>query len=413
MKVLVLAPNCDGTDVGEAWSTHQWVARLGRLHDLTLLTTRRAGRTPPSAQLPHVRVVEWNELPVPARWERLRATLKPGYPLFALQARHWIRAAQRRGERFDLAHQLAPLALRYPSPLADGDTPYVLGPLAGSVEAPRSFDEELGGSAWYVRLRALDRVRLRHDPWLRRSFERASVVVGVAPYVGELLAGLQLARIEYAAETGVEELPPQRPARAARPGALELLYVGRVVRTKGVIFAIRAVAALADFPDVRLTVVGAGDDLERCRREAAALGVAQRVTFTGRVARAEVEERYRASDVFLFPSLREPSGNVVFESMRHGLAIVACRAGGPGHVLVDGENALLAPARDPDQFTAALAERVRRLALDVELRRRLGAGARERVADVALWDAKARWMSSLYSRVSRNETRRSAQPASI
>ncbi|MCY3002598.1 MAG: glycosyltransferase [Planctomycetota bacterium] len=403
MKLLLVAPSCDGTDVGEAWSAHQWVSRLGKRHQVTLLTTRRKGRRAPSEQLPGVRVIEWDDLELPPKWERVSAMLKPGYALFHRRASRWIDAARRAGERFELAHQLTPIALRYPSPLAGSGLPYVLGPLAGSVEATAAFDEELRGSAWFVRLRALDRARLRFDPWLRASYRNASLVLGVAPYVDKLLAPIGVRRIEFASETGVVELPPERPPCIAPRGQCEFLYVGRVVRNKGVVFAIRALARLRDMPGTRLTIVGAGDDLERCRAEALRLGLEARVRFLGRLPRETVEEQYRNANAFLFPSLREPSGNVVFESMRHGLPVIACASGGPGHVVVHGESGLLVDARTPESFVEELAHAMRQVASSPNLRLALGAGARARVASLALWDRKIDWMCALYEQVTRSE----------
>ena len=98
-------------------------------------------------------------------------------------------------------------------------------------------------------------------------------------------------------------------------------------------------------------------------------------------------EFYRAADVFCFPSYREPGGNVVFEAMGHGLPLVVCRRGGPGAV-VDDSCGIRVPAQSPSALRREVAAAVRRLVTDAELRAHLGAGARRRVAEIALWDRK-------------------------
>ena len=45
LRVLIVAPTCDGDDVGEAWVAHQWVRRLADRHDVTLLTYSQARAT--------------------------------------------------------------------------------------------------------------------------------------------------------------------------------------------------------------------------------------------------------------------------------------------------------------------------------------------------------------------------------
>ena len=53
--------------------------------------------------------------------------LKPGYAPFYVRARRWVPTRSVNGERFDLAHQLLPVAMRYPSPLANSRIPYLMG----------------------------------------------------------------------------------------------------------------------------------------------------------------------------------------------------------------------------------------------------------------------------------------------
>jgi len=393
-KVLALAPYCDGLDVGEAWCAYQWVAHLAGRAQVTLLTLRRAGQVPVSAQLPGVEVIEWDERLAPRRFSRFASMLKPSYLGFFAQARRWIGEALATGRRFDIAHQFSPIALRYPSPLAGFPIPYVLGPLGGSLETPAAFADECRGSAWYTRLRALDQWRLRSDPLLRGSFSGAAAVLGVAPYVGELLAPIRLRRFELMSELGIEALAPARE-RIGTPGQLRLVHVGRAVRTKGLRDAVRALALLPTDLAVHLDVAGHGEESAICLEEAARLGIADRITFHGQLPRAAVEDLYAAADVFLFPSFREPSGSVIFEALRHGLPVITIDGGGPGFV-IDESCGIRVPALDPVQLPAALAEAIRRLTRDPALRLRLGAGARERVAAIGQWKNKVDWLLGLY-----------------
>lgn len=394
LDVILIAPNCDGTDVGEAFCAHRWVQHISAVANVTLLTQSRQGRTPASAQLPMAQVIEWPEPQLPRRLERVTAMLKPAYPVFAARARRWIGEQLKAGRRFDIIHQLTPLALRYASPAHGFGIPYVLGPHGGSLPTPKAFTAECGSAPLFTRLRQIDGFRLEADPWLRRSFAGAACVIGVAPYVRDLLGSIAVQRFEVMTELGVDEpLPPVR-ARGDAPG-LRLLHVARAVRTKGLRDCIRALALLADLPGVTLTQAGDGEELAPCKQEAERLGVGHRVNFLGRIPRQQVEELYASSDAFLFPSFREPSGSVVFEAMRHGLPVIAADRGGPGHV-VDASAGLKVPVEDPAQFAQALATAVRRMAdLPVE-RARLSAGARRRAIELGSWPAKIEWLLQLY-----------------
>lgn len=397
-KLLLITSGCNDVGVGEVWSSFQWVTRLADLHDVTVLTCRGRRTGSPSLRLDNARVIEWVDPPVTGRFERFNAMLNPGYVTFYMRARSYIKKLLRKGEKFDLAHQITPLALRYPSPAAHIGIPLVIGPLGGSLETPSAFQGECGGAAWYTKLRKLDRWRLRHDSLLRRSFASANLLIGVAPYVRELLDGLVSHGFELMSETGVVKLPPVPIRRPLDGRPLQLLYVGRIVRSKGVRDAIRALAQLRDIGPVRFDIVGWGEDIHACQREAQELGVSNEVVFVGRLPRKEIDAFYTSADVFVFPSFREPSGNVVLEAMSYGLPLIAADRGGPGFV-VDDRCGFRVPANDPAQFAAEIATCIRKLASRPDLIASMGAAAREKVRQEFLWDAKVARMGQLYERV--------------
>jgi glycosyltransferase involved in cell wall biosynthesis len=399
MKVLLIAPNVDASDVGEAYVAFKWAEALARLTDLTVLAFQRPGRPDLAFQLPGARVVTWPEPAWALRNERLNAMLKPAWPVFAAQVRRWIAQAQARGEHFNIAHQLMPQAARYPSPLRHFDIPYVIGPLGGALDTPPAFRSEAASAPLFTRLRALDAWRFRRDPWLRASYGRAACVLGVAPYVRDVLGDIPLRRFEPVLELGIDDLPPP-VTRPETPGALRLLHVGRGVRTKGLRDAVRALAHLADRPGITLTSAGAGEEIVLAAAEAKVLGVAHRCTFLGRVPRAEVEALYTSHDVFLFPSFREPAGGVLYEAMRHGLPVITAARGGPDFI-IDDACGLRLPVTTPQAFAQAIAGAVRQLEGDPELRTRMGAAARAKVAAEGLWQPKAARLVALYDEVAR------------
>jgi glycosyltransferase involved in cell wall biosynthesis len=397
LKLLLIAPTCDRDDVGEAWVGYQWAHLLSERHEVTLLTYHKQGSPPASGQLPGARVIEWAEPRGLGRAERLNAMMKPGYVPFYLRARRWIREALARGEQFDVAHQPVPVAMRYPCPAAGLGIPFLMGPVGGSLQSPPAFEAEEGTAPWYVGLRRVDSLRIRHDRPLRRTYEQASCVLGIAPYVKDFLSGVPLARFEVMSETGIAELaaPVDRSGRDGQP--VRLLFAGRLVRTKGARDAIRAVGRLRGQP-VALDVVGDGPDRAACETLTAELGLAEQVRFHGWLPREQVAGFYRAADIFVFPSYREPGGNVVFEAMAHGLPLIVSDLGGPGNVVDESCGIRLHPV-SPDQYAADLAAAITRLVADGGLRRSLGEGARRRAAEVALWDSKVAQLEALYADV--------------
>ncbi|MCT4609181.1 MAG: glycosyltransferase family 4 protein [Pelagimonas sp.] len=399
MKVLLIAPNVDATDVGEAFVAFKWAEALSALTDLTVLTFQRPGRQNVADQLPGARVVTWPEPSWALKHERLNAMLKPAWPVFARHVRRWIASARNTGEHFDIAHQLMPQAARYASPLRHFSIPYLIGPLGGALDTPAAFQAEAASAPLFTRLRNIDAFRFRNDPWLRASYARAACVLGVAPYVQNVLGDVPLQRFEPVLELGIEDVEPDR-ARDQVPGRLRLLHVGRAVRTKGLRDTVRALAHLKDLPGVTLTSAGAGEELAMCRAEADRLGVADRVQFLGRIPREEVEQLYATHDAFCFPSFREPAGGVLYEAMRHGLPVITADRGGPGWIIDEGCGIRI-PVTAPKEFATDIASAMRQLAVSPSIRGRLGAQAKSKVFHEGQWATKAARLVRLYKDVLR------------
>lgn len=398
MKLLLVAPTADRDATGESWIAYQWVSRLAKRHDVTVLSYYQRTKRPLAGQLPGVRVVEWREPPVIGRNERFSAMLNPGYVPFSWHARRWIRAAVAQGERFDVAHQLAPVSLRYASPLAGSGIPYVVGPVGGSLASPPGFAAEEGGAPWFTALRALDGFRLRHDRVLRRSFSEAACVIGIADYVRDLLDGIRLRSFRTLSDTGIEALPPAAPG-SGRTRGVRFLFVGRVIRTKGVRDAVRAMQLLPRGTGV-LDVVGDGYDREACQRLAVELEVDDLVRFHGRVPHEEVLVLMSEADVFVFPSYREAGGIVVTEAMSYGLPVIVCDLGGPA-TTVDDASGIKVPAHDPVQLATAVSDAMAALAADPQRRAAMGSAGRSRIAQLSLWDNRVAFMERIYEEVRR------------
>ena len=125
---------------------------------------------------------------------------------------------------------------------------------------------------------------------------------------------------------------------------------------------------------VRLVVAGDGPQRRSAERFLAARDGGRLTRMLG--FRRDVAAVLSAADALVVPSRWEGFGLAAAEAMAAGLPVIATRVGGLPELVADERTGLLVPPEDP----AALAQAIRRLAGDVELRRRLGAAGKQRVA---------------------------------
>jgi len=185
-----------------------------------------------------------------------------------------------------------------------------------------------------------------------------------------------LAARSHVSAMGIDAIePPVRRAAREAMGArgFVALSLGRLVPIKGVEMAIEAAASIGE---IDLWIAGEGPLRSQLEAQAARLGV--RARFLGQVTGATKAMALAAADVFVAPSLAEPSGRTegmptaLLEAAAAGLPIVASRSGGIPEVLTHDRTALLVEPGDPTALSAALSQ----LRSDRALRRRLGRAAR-------------------------------------
>jgi glycosyltransferase involved in cell wall biosynthesis len=169
---------------------------------------------------------------------------------------------------------------------------------------------------------------------------------------------------------------PPAGSAAARTIADEstVLYVGRLRTRKAVAVLLEAMASVASRrPDVRLIVVGDGEQEAALRRRAGKPDLRGRVRFEGKLSRDAIFEWYRRAAVLCLPSTYEGFPVTVVEAMAAGLPVVATRVAGVPEAVEDGRTGVLVAPENAGPLAAALES----LLEDIDLRRRMGVAARQ------------------------------------
>ncbi len=181
-----------------------------------------------------------------------------------------------------------------------------------------------------------------------------------------------------------------------------LLFLGNLQVRKGLGDLLVALAGPACAMRAFELIVAGGGDTAPWRARARALGLENRVTFTGWLDRAEVTGQLARAGVLILPSYHEGLPLVLLEAASMGVACITTPVGAIGEVFTDEETALLVPAGDG----VALERAILRMIDDVALRTRIGRNARwlyQRAFSMDIFTAR---LEGIYERLTRKESRR-------
>jgi D-inositol-3-phosphate glycosyltransferase len=182
-------------------------------------------------------------------------------------------------------------------------------------------------------------------------------------------------------------IPPDEAKEAIgiSPKDRMALFVGRIEPLKGVDTLIRAMAIVKArckqfvCPHY-LAIIGGDpeghperdtDEMGRLQALCKSLGLDDIVLFLGKRGQDTLPYYYSAAEVVVMPSHYESFGMVALEAMACGTPVIASRVGGLAYLVQEGETGFFVPSQDPE----ALAEKLRLMFVDHEMRARMGTQA--------------------------------------
>lgn len=407
LKVLISAYACEpdkGSEPGAGW---QWALHMARFHDVWVLTRannrpsiEQARLTPEQASHLH-----WVYLDLPrwlSFWKSGTRGVQLYYYLWQLAA-WWPISRLHAKTRFDVMHHATMGKYWVPSYLTFLSFKSILGPMGGGEDSPPAFAGTIsrrGRLFEFVRNAARSLARLGLPT--RAAMRRAAVVLATTEDSKLCIEALGASRVivepqlamddEQIAYFGKFALREERPFR--------LISIGRLLHWKGFHLGLMAFARFhKQCPESEYWIVSGGPEAAALMQLAQDLGVADSVTFWGRLPMiADVYEKLGQADVLVHPALHEAFGNVCLEALAAGRPVICLDTGGPA-LQVTEECGFKAPVSSLEEAVSAMATAMESLYHNPHLRLRMGAAARKRVQEHFHWAQKAERMSALYHEV--------------
>ena len=174
-----------------------------------------------------------------------------------------------------------------------------------------------------------------------------------------------------------------------------VFFVGRLVYEKGVQTVIEAMTLIINkVPNVVFIVAGSGPHMNQLKSLVNAFNLEDKVKFTGHIDTDTLSAFYKSADLTVVPSLYEPFGMVVLESMAMGTPTIVADTGGLSEIVVHEETGLKFEPGNPE----SLADAILRILTDKDLANRLTSDAKAYLGDRYNWDRIAKTTLGVYRR---------------
>jgi len=184
-------------------------------------------------------------------------------------------------------------------------------------------------------------------------------------------------------------------------------YIGSFFHYEGLHLLVQAMAGLAaEFPDLRLLLVGKGEVTPILKKIAQDQGIIDKVLFPGRIAHAEISEYYRLCDFMVLPRMDTRETRLVtplkpLEIMGMGKPLLASDIGGHREIVTEGANGLLFKSENVRDLIA----KCRGLIENKDMRLDLGARGRKWVEENRDWSVLVQSYIKIYESLTSSSRR--------
>lgn len=284
-------------------------------------------------------------------------------------------------ENFDITHLHEPLMpMLCTTTLRLSQTPTV-----GTFHAS-------GGKPWYSFGTPVGKLLLKK--WFHKLDGKIAVSELAMKYVNKYFPD-DYTIIPNGVDTGYFS-PSVPPIEEFNDGKLNILFIGRLEKRKGVDYLLEAYRRVkSEFPNSRLIAVGPGIRLRKKYEKRVRQNNLKDVVFVGYASYRDLPRYYKTADIVCCPAIGwESFGIVLIEAMATNTPVVASNIDGYNSVLTHGVEGLLVPPKNPEKLAQALIS----LMTDESLRQQMGAKGRLKALEYD-WENIAQRVLNYYIRV--------------
>ena len=232
----------------------------------------------------------------------------------------WVKHS---GIRFDEIHHVTMNDYRIPSEMYKAEGAKVIwGPMGGAQVTPRSL-KVYEKNQLVASFREFVNKSCSWNPFYKKALRSYYKIYCINNETQKQISRIVGKDVPLMPELALRDEYKNLPIRKGKNDILKIVFVGRLIGKKGIAFLVDALSLMPTDMDWELLIFGDGDDRALIEKQIADSGIGKNVKLMGNRPLNQIAEAYQQADVFVLPSLRETSGNVLLEAMAYAVPIVA------------------------------------------------------------------------------------------
>ena len=237
---------------------------------------------------------------------------------------HWAWLWVKHSEiRFDVIHHVTMNDYRIPSELYKAKGAKVIwGPMGGAQVTPRPL-KVYEKNQLVARFREFVNKSCSWNPFYKKALRSYYKIYCINNETQKQISRIVGKDVPLMPELALRDEYKNLPIRKGNNDILKIVFVGRLIGKKGIAFLVDALSLMPTDMNWELLIFGDGDDHALIEKQIADSGIGKNVKLMGNRPLNQIAEAYQQADVFVLPSLRETSGNVLLEAMAYAVPIVA------------------------------------------------------------------------------------------
>ena len=275
--------------------------------------------------------------------------------------------------KFDFVHHITFGVFRHVSLFYKLGIPFFFGPVGGGEELPNNLKRSFSVKYQFIEsIRELINWFSKFNPFLLRMYSKTALIFCKTKETKNFIPPKFHDKSIISLEIGMlkEKINSTLNVYTNNPKLeFNILYVGRFLYWKGIDLAIDVISNLKNEYKIncKLTMIGQGNYLTHMNEKILKMNLNKDINIIDWIDQSELKSFYRKSNIFLFPSLHDSSGNVVLESLSNGLPVACLDLGGPSEI-TNKKSSIITSTHDKShiQIVESLARSIYELYIDQE-----------------------------------------------